>query len=167
MDELSRRMRASAPDLDVYPAGESPRLVVPRSFRAALLAGLATACLSAGFLLIQHTQDAGDVGELAGVAGLLGVNMQAWTPALLLFSLLNAGQATAGTLLTAHFVLRRIGATNLFAYSVGGAAAGVFWVLAAQYIGLGGDGYGLFAEAAMGACAGFFYRLLAGARPAT
>ncbi|HVB89169.1 MAG TPA: hypothetical protein VND97_03120, partial [Beijerinckiaceae bacterium] len=66
----------------------------------------------------------------------------------------------------AHFVLRRMGSTSLVAYVVGGAAAGAFWVFAGRYIGFGGHVRDLPTEAAMGACAGFFYRLLAGARPA-
>jgi len=141
-------------------------LVVPRSYLAALLAGLATACLAAGFTIAQGGSGAGTQSQIGDLAQLAGADGRALTPALMAFSLLAAGRATASTLMTAHFVLRRMGSTSLVAYVVGGAAAGAFWVFAGRYIGFGGHVRDLPTEAAMGACAGFFYRLLAGARPA-
>ncbi|HVB89999.1 MAG TPA: hypothetical protein VND97_07345 [Beijerinckiaceae bacterium] len=164
VEELSRRLGISRSHADDLP-DDRPHLV-PRSYLAALLAGLATACLAAGFTLVQHRSGGQTDAQLDGLAHIAGVDAKTLTPALLLLSLLAAGRATASTLMTAHFVLRRIGSTSLFAYVAGGAAAGAFWVIAGQYLGLGGHVRGLVTESAMGACAGFFYRLLAGARPA-
>lgn len=163
VEELSRRLGMSRPGSD-EPSDDRPHHV-PRSFMAAFLAGLATACVAAAFAIIQHSSVDHTSSQIKGLANLAGVNAQALSPALLTLSLLAAGRATAGTLMTAHFVLRRIGKTSLLAYVAGGAAAGAFWVMA-DYFLLGGHGHGLVAETAMGACAGFFYRLLAGARPA-
>ena len=161
--ELSQRLRASFPRAPDEHNAARPH-IVPRSFMAALLAGIATACVAAAFTIAHQSSQTNAAVQVASVAHLAGIDGKLATPALLFLSLLGAGRATAGTLLTAHFVLRRINAISLPAYVLGGAAAGAFWVVIGPY--LGGGGHDLVQQAAMGACAGFFYRLLAGSRPA-
>jgi hypothetical protein len=162
---MARRIGLRSEDADSHSRAAPKSVVVKWSARAAILAGLITACLTAGGLLIQDKTGA-DGGDLAQASALFGFNAQSLAPALLLASLWEAGQATFWTLVTSHFVLRRIEATSLFAYASASALAGAAWAGASQVLGFGAPDHGYVAQIAIGACAGFFYRLLAGAKPA-
>jgi hypothetical protein len=145
--------------------GQKGRQMVPWSTRAALLAGLATACLCAGLLIVQTKADDPTAGDLNQVASLVGVDARAIGPALLLLSLWQAAQSTSFTLLATHFVSKRLGDVGLPAFTATGAATGLLSALACQLLGFGGPEHGYLYEALMGGCAGFIYRLLAGVAP--
>lgn len=158
-------MGVRVPDAEESLRAKPRRVLVPWSGRAALLAGLVTAFLTAGGLLAQSKLGAPETASLDKLSSLIGFDGKDLGPALLLGSLWSAGQATFWTLVTSHFVLRRAGATSLLAYAASSAAAGLAWAGLSQVLGFGGPDHGYVMEAAIGACAGFFYRLLAGTKP--
>ncbi len=148
---------------------ETPRdRAVPRSFRAALLAGLVVGCCLAG---IDATHAGDTLRTLSG--GLLPADAAPrLVPVVILLGLLGGARAAATSLLVSHAVLRRLGLTGHLAYAAGGAvvAAG-FSLLAAAWAQTGFFGsdtlptHGLALDIAAGAGAGFFYRVFAGAAP--
>ena len=141
---------------------------VPRSFRAALLAGLVVGCCLAGL-------DATHAGETlrALTVGLVSAETAPkLVPVVILLGLWGGARAAATSLLVAHAVLRRCGLTTHLAYAAGGAmvAAAVSLAgLALAQTGLVGaealPSHGLALDALAGAGAGFFYRVFAGAAP--
>ena len=167
IEELARRIGVNRGDATGSVATDARGMLTPWSGRAAILAGLATACLTAGALLVQNQTDPLQSAALNSVSSLVGADGKALVPVLLLLSLWEAGQATFFSVLTSHFVLRRLGATSLSAYATASGAAGLLLAAACQAIGLGRPDSGYYMAAATGACAGFFYRLFAGARPAS
>ncbi len=156
--------RASIP---AAPAGEPETVeqdapVVPRSMRAALLAGLAVGFCLAG-LDVTHAGALDPALQVALQGAGLGDVAQRALPYTIALSLLAGGRAAATTLLIAHFLLARARVTGFAAYAAagGGVAAGA----AALMLALGhppAHGWGL--EVAGGAAAGALYRLFAGAR---
>lgn len=142
-------------------------LVVPRSFRAAILAGLAVGFCLAGLDVTRANE------TLRHLSGLLSVgdDTARLLPVVILLALLGGARAAATNLLISHSLLRRVGWTGHAAYAFGGGAVAAGLSLLALALIQGG-----FLDAAMtpthdwpidaaaGAGAGFFYRVFAGAR---
>ena len=142
---------------------------VPRSAKAAFLAGLVVGCGLAGF----------DVTGTAGLAklhavtdalsGHLGVtvdtgvlNPTVLVPATMLLGLLGGARAAAMTVLPVHWLLARAGWTGHGAYAAGGAGATTL-VAAALLLALGqAPVHGWMVEVAAGAACGVLYRVFAG-----
>jgi|GEM_PF-2492118 len=149
---------------------DAPRdVAVPRSFRAALLAGLVVGCCLAG---VDATRSGETLRALSG--GLLSAtDAPRLAPLILVLALYGGARAAATSLLLAHAVLRRVGLTGHLSYALGSAAVAV--ALSALAVALVQSGviegslvptHGLSIDAAAGGGAGFFYRVFAGARPA-
>ena len=169
LEDLARRMEVGsfAPNGSNRPESADRREIV-WSTRAALVAGLATACMTAALLLGQNSTSPEPSDALSQTAALLGIGTKAAAPALLCFSLWSAGASTVTTLAAAHFVLKKVRLASSLAYSTFSAAAGALLALSSQVLGFGGPDHGYLAEMAIGACAGYLYRKLAAAsrRPA-
>ena len=141
---------------------------MPRSFRAAMLAGLVVGCCLAG-LDVTHTSET--LRSLSG--GVLPDDAAPrLVPVIILLGLLGGARAAATSLLLAHAVLRRGRLTSHLAYAAGGAgmaAAFSFVTVAAVQSGLVGaetmPTHGIALDIVAGAGAGFFYRVFAGAAP--
>ena len=141
--------------------------VVPRSFRAAILAGLVVGCCLAGL----EATEAGDTLRHVSNNLLTGAAAARLLPVAILLGLLGGAQAASTSLLLAHGLLRRLGWSGHAAYALaGGAMAGV---LCGLDLALGQTGlvdtamlptHGLAVDVVAGAGAGFFYRIFAGAR---
>ena len=135
-------------------------LAVPRSFRAAFLAGLVVGCALVGF---KVTDDAA-MGPLAGLAG-LGVSPRAMLPALLVIGLVGGARAAAVTVLVVHHILAKAEQSSPMAYAAGGAlASGVLagvMLLALRHA----PAHGWAVEIAAGAGSGWLYRVFAGTKP--
>ena len=148
---------------------ESPRQrAVPRSFRAALLAGLVVGCCLAG---LDATR-AGDTLRALSRGLLSSDAAPRLVPIVIMLGLLGGARAAATSLLVAHAILRRLGLTTHLAYAAGGAvvaAAFSFATSAVAQSGLVGaetlPTHGLALDIAAGAGTGFFYRVFAGAAP--
>ncbi len=140
---------------------DAPR-AVPRSGRAALLAGLVIGCALAGFD-VTGNRSAGDIAALAGAFGLT-LGAASVLPGLILLGLVGGARASAMTVIAVHGVLHRVGQTGFFAYGMAGAAAAL--ALAALIAALFGHApaHGWLVEAAAGAGSGFLYRVFAGTR---
>ncbi len=139
---------------------------VPRSFRAALLAGLVVGCCLAGLDVTR----AGETLRTLSAGMLPDDAAPRLVPVIVLLGLFGGARAAATSLLIAHAVLRRCGLTTHLAYAIGGAmVAAAFSSLAAAVaqIGLAETlpTHGLALDIAAGAGAGFFYRVFAGAAP--
>ncbi len=149
---------------------DTRELAVPRSFRAALLAGLVVGCCLTG-LDASHAGDA--LRALTG--GLLAPSdARRLVPVMMALGLFGGAQAAATSLLVAHAVLRRVGLTTHLVYALAGGAVALAVsalgaVLARTGLVDGGlvTSHGLIIDAAAGAGAGFFYRVFAGAMPVT
>jgi hypothetical protein len=138
---------------------QGPR-IVPRSRRAALLAGLVAACLHVSLDLgssIALSQRLGSV-SIAGQAVPVG-------PMLLLDSLLSAARASAFCLLAVRAILSRLETTHIGAYTSCGCLVALLYTTIMQAIGYG-QLERLPLDMATGCTAGFFYRLFAGTKPA-
>ena len=151
-------MRAETVDEDGRP------LAVPRSFRAAFLAGLVVGCCLAG---LDATQADAAVRHLAG---LLPDGAPPLLPVVILLGLFGGARAAATNLLVSHWVLRRLGWTSHVAYAAsGGAVAACVALLIERALQSGAletsmfQGHGIAIDVAAGAGAGFFYRVFAGA----
>lgn len=142
-------------------AHEEGRTVeVPRSLRAAVLAGLVVACGLAGL-------DA--TGRMASLSGLIASvpgspDVRFLAPALIFLAVLGGGRSAATSLLLAHGVLGRVGQTSHLAYALGGGAAAA--VLASAIALAMGQAplHGFVLDTLAGAAGGFFYRVFAGTR---
>ena len=160
---LFAEIRAEAEAVETRP------LVVPRSFRAAILAGLVVGCCLAGLDATRAGDMLRDLPGAAVGASPLGDPVKL-LPVFLILGLLGGARAAATNLLVAHWLLRRAGWTHHLAYALAGAivAAGVAGLAQAiAFTGLmdsaGLRGHGLLLDMAAGAGAGFFYRVFAGA----
>ncbi len=152
------RLRAETVDEDSRP------LAVPRSFRAALLAGLVVGCCLAGLDATQAD------ATLRRIAGLVPGGAPRLLPVVILLGLFGGARAAATNLLLSHWVLRRLGWTSHVAYAAfGGAVAALIALLTEGVLQSGlmqsslSQGHGFGVEIATGAGAGFFYRVFAGA----
>jgi hypothetical protein len=134
--------------------------VVPWSMRAALLAGLAAACLSAG-ALVAHGSGGAQDPQVASLASAAGVDLSKLGPAILFVTLWRAGRATFWGVLAAHSIAKRLGLSTRFAYAAIGAGAGLTLAVLARVLGFS-SGDPLFEATAMTATAAFFYRVFAG-----
>ena len=76
---------------------------------------------------------------------------------------MDGAQTTGFTVLTAHWILKRLAITGHAAYAVGGAAAAAVYAVAQLALGFGAPEHGWTIELATGLGAGFFYRVFAGA----
>jgi hypothetical protein len=136
---------------------------VPRSFSAAILAGLVTGFFMAGLDISQPAPADAALQPLLERAGIENLAGQA-EPYMIALSLLGGARAAATALLIAHRLLAKAGQTSLIAYALGGAAINALF--ADLLFGLSGipPRHGWPLEIAAGAAAGFFYRLFAGAK---
>jgi hypothetical protein len=144
---------------DEHKTLQGPR-VVPRSTRAALLAGLVAACLHVSLDLgssIALTQQLGAI-SLAGQAVPLG-------PMLLIDGLLSAARASAFCLLAVRAILSRLEMTHIGAYTLCGSLVALLYTMIMQALGYG-QLERLPLDVATGCAARFFYRLFAGTKPA-
>ena len=148
--------------LDVEAAGDTSHRVVPRSFRAALLAGLVVAFCLAGLDITRAAAIDPALDPLLKRSGLLGDVGQA-LPYMIALSLLSGARTAATTLLIAHRLLAWSGRSSHLAYAVGGALVAALW--AAFVVVLLGHTptHGLLLDVAAGGGAGFLYRMFAGA----
>jgi len=145
-------------------AGES----VPRSYRAAILAGFIVAILNAAVNVTFATKTATGLGHLnLGHLGLglsLGSEKVPLAAALILGSLWSAAQSSAMCLLVAHRLLVRAGRTSYPAYMAGAGGAAlalgaVMWLFDSP------PGPGGFAMVLVsGVVTGLFYRMFAGTK---
>lgn len=141
--------------------------VVPRSFLAAMLAGLVVALALAGLDVTRAD------ATLHRLAGETGADTSRWLPMLLLTALVGGARAGATSLLLAHAALRRLGHSGHLAYALaGGMVAAALSAVSLAAIGAGLidaaslPGHGLEIDAAAGAAAGALYRMFAGAKAA-
>lgn len=160
ISELAKTLMAK-PSSDEPDHRTSAKGVVPTSWRAGILAGLAASSLQAGYVILQASNSNDQVSAMLAAAG---VDQTKTLPILLLSSLIGGGEATASTILFVHSLLRKAGQTNLVAYAVGGGvvAAGVSALM--QALGTSFGPTTLPVDIATGVAAGFFYRMFAGAR---
>ena len=150
-------IRAEASEDDARP------VVVPRSARAAFLAGLVVGFCLAG---LDATRANAMLTDLGGVVPGGAPRM---LPVIILLGLLGGARAAAATVLCSHWVLRRMRWSGHLAYALGGGtvAAGVAaltWQLARYGLAEPAtlQGHGWPGNIAAGAAAGFFYRVFAG-----
>jgi uncharacterized membrane protein len=134
--------------------------VVPKSGRAALLAGFVAACIHASLSL--ETSIA--LGQHLGTFALAGQTVPI-VAVLLLDSLWSAARASIIDLFVVRQILGRLEITNFGAYALcGGLVALLFGVLMLAF-GFG-DPAELPLDCASGLAAGYVYRLFAGTKPA-
>lgn len=146
-----------------FDAEDSRAKIVPRSFRAAMLAGLVVAFCLAGLDITKAAAVDPALDPLLQMSGLAGSIGQA-LPYMIGLSLLSGARTAATTLLIAHRLLAWAGQSSHLAYALGGAAIAATWA-ALVFMLLGHaptHGWGL--DIAAGAGAGFFYRMFAGAK---
>ncbi len=132
---------------------------VPWSWRAALLAGIASACLQAGILVLSAQTPTELIPGLPIQVGGAG---SAMTPAVIAYGLWSGGSDAASTLMIAQFVLKVLKQTSPVAYALGGALVGVGTGYVVRVL-MGGDD-NMAADAITGLVAGFLYRMLAGVK---
>ncbi|TAL78579.1 MAG: hypothetical protein EPN75_10715 [Beijerinckiaceae bacterium] len=142
---------------------------VPRSYRAAILAGFIVAILNAAVHVTLATKTATGLGHIGlGHLGLglsLGSEKVPLAAALILGSLWSAAQSSAMCLLVAHRLLVRARRTSYAAYMAGaGAAALVLGVVMWLFGSPPGPG-GFAMLLVSGVVTGFFYRMFAGTKP--
>lgn len=140
--------------------------VVPRSLRAATLAGLVVGCCLAGLDAMR----AGDTLRALSHGLLSGDATPPLVPVVVALGLYGGARTAAIVLIVAHAALRHLEMTSHAAYAAaGGAVALAFSTLsvAAQQAGLVDaallSSHGPALDAAAGIGAGFLYRVLAGA----
>ena len=135
---------------------------VPRSLRAAVLAGIVVACGLAGLDAAEQ------IATLRGLTEAMpdqsGVPLLA--PALILLAVLGGGRAAATSLLLAHGALKRTGQTGHLAYALGGGAAAAALAAALMLVLGHAPAHGFAIDILAGAAGGFFYRVFAGTRSA-
>jgi hypothetical protein len=144
---------------DAIPAQQR---AVPRSFNAALLAGLVTAFFMAGLDIGQPSPVDAALQPLLDRVGIDGFDQA--RPIMIALSLLGGARAAVTALLIAHRLLAKVGHTSLAAYALGGAAANAIFAEIIMAISGIPPHHGWPLEIAAGAITGFFYRLFAGAK---
>ena len=160
VSELAKTLMAK-PAMDDADHRTSAKGVVPTSWRAGILAGLAASSLQAGYVILQANSGTDQVSAMLAAAG---VDQTKTLPILLLSSLLGGGEATGSTILFAHSFLKRTGHNNALAYAVGGGIVAGLSSVVMQAIGASLGPSTLPVDVATGIAAGFFYRMFAGAR---
>jgi hypothetical protein len=141
---------------------DTSRRVVPRSFRAALLAGLVVAFCLAGLDITRAAAVDPALDPLLKMSGLLGDVGQA-LPYMIALSLLSGARTAATTLLIAHRFLAWSGRSSHLAYAAGGAVTAALWAALVVVLLRHTPTHGWLLDVAAGGGAGFFYRMFAGA----
>ena len=143
---------------EVETAGPAGAVEVPRSLRAAILAGIVVACGLAGL------DATAKIAALRGVTEAMpdtpGIRLLA--PALILLAVLGGGRSAATSLLLAHGALRRMGQTGHLAYALAGGVAAAAAAAALMLVLGFPPAHGFVVDILAGAAAGFFYRVFAG-----
>lgn len=150
-------------------AREDRRLVVPRSFKAAFLAGLVVGCALAGFD-VTAAETPATPAPFATIAAALGSPMDTspmnLAPATILIGLFGGARIAATTMIVVHTLLNWADCSSRTAYAIGGAAVSAA-VSAALLVALGHPpAHGWVIELAAGAAGGLLYRVFAGRRAA-
>ena len=138
------------------------RRVVPRSFRAALLAGLVVAFCLAGLDITRAAAVDPALDPLLKMSGLHG-NVGQALPYMIALSLLSGARTAATTLLIAHRLLAWSGRSSHLAYATGGAVTAALWAALVVVLLRHTPTHGWLLDVAAGGGAGFFYRMFAGA----
>lgn len=133
---------------------------VPRSLRAAVLAGIVVGCGLAGLDATEKLAALHSLGDaLPGQA-----ELRLLLPALMLLAIVGGGRSAATSLLVAHNVLTRMRQTGHLAYALGGGVASVLFAgLFLLVLGHAPE-HGIAIDVLAGAAGGFFYRVFAGTR---
>jgi hypothetical protein len=134
--------------------------IVPRSFLAAILAGLIVAILNAA----ANATFAAEAQKGLGVFSFGSANAPI-VVALLLAGLWSGARTSAFCLLAAHWLLAAIDRTSHASYAIASGGAALVLALIMHTLGrpLGPGGLGM--EIFSGIVAGLFYRLFAGTKP--
>jgi hypothetical protein len=138
------------------PRSRPGKIVVARSFRAALLAGLCVGFFNAALNMTQFSAS----GE--SIASLLGATAVSPVAISLVVGIWSGARTTAMTLLITHRILAKWGRTDRLAYVLGGGAVAATYAAILQALGLTIFDHGFGAELLSGLAAGFFYRVFAG-----
>ena len=153
---------------------------VPRSTRAAWLAGVVVACVRVG-LDLQRLGVAGaspgaqrpfaDAGspDLATAMHLLLPHEAHATVATstILVGLLSNGFGAIASLLLLRRILNAFGRTSRTAYAVAGGGGAVLAAVAAKTLGIGATGEGYLVPLGLGAATAFLFRTFAGVERAS
>ncbi len=161
LDQLARQLLGERSHSSAQDAATRGPGVVPWSWRAAMLAGLAAACLRAG-LIVLSAQTAAPI--LPGLPIAVGGEGSAMAPALIAWGLWSGGRDAATTMFIANLILRLLKTDSPVAYALGGALVGAGSSYATMLL-LGGEN-DIAVQAALGLAAGFLYRIFAGTKPA-
>jgi hypothetical protein len=160
LEEIARRILGDGASIAETQTTTAPTDgVVPWTWRAAILAGLAAACLQAG-LVVLSTQSPTPL--LPGLPMQVGGTGSSLTPALIAYGLWNGGSAAATTMMIANFILRVMKMTSPVAYALGGALVGAGSGYLLRVL-LGGEDT-MATDAIAGLAAGFLYRIFAGVK---
>ncbi len=160
LSEIAKTLMAKGPDEKIE-TRTSETGIVPTSWRAGILAGVAASSLQAGWVILSATSGADQTTAMLQAAG---VDQTKALPILLAGSLLAGGEATASTILFAHSLLKKSGHNNAIAYAVGGGLAAGVLSYVSDAIGMSIGASNLSVDIATGVAAGFFYRMFAGLR---
>lgn len=133
-------------------------VTVPKSWRAALLAGLVVACLHAGLDIGTNIA----LGQRLG-AVTLGGRSVSLVPLIILGSLWSGAESSAFSLFIVRAILSGLAMTHPIAYALCGGVFALAYAYLAQALGLG-DLSSLPADIATGLACGFFYRVFAGTK---
>jgi hypothetical protein len=132
---------------------------VPRSFRAAILAG----CIVAIFNAATNATFAAEANDSLGVLSSFAGNSSVIV-ALLIGALWSGAENSAMTLLVSHRVLAAMERTSYFSYAAAGGIVALGFGLIMQILGKPPGAGGLGMAVLSGVGAGLFYRLFAGAQ---
>lgn len=145
-------------------APDSRALVVPRSYKAAFLAGLVVGCALVGFSVTgaPTTDPFAEIGQAFGTS----IDTRGALPVVLLLGLFGGARAAAMTVLPVHGLLTKVEQTSHAAYAAGGALAAVALAGVLLLVLGHAPAHGWPVEIAAGAGCGFLYRVFAGARAA-
>lgn len=151
-------------DLETSASGRASGLrgfeKVPRSFRAAILAGCIVAVVNAATNATFAAEANDNLGILSAVAG----TNASVIAALLVAALWSGARTSAMILLISHRVLTAMERTSYFSYAAAGAVVALGFELMMQLFGKSPGAGGLGLEVLSGIGAGLFYRLFAGAQ---
>lgn len=164
--QLAQRNPSVSPELvaallrsDADPSASATRgfQKVPRSFRAAILAG----CIVAVFNAATNATFAAEANDTLGVLS-FGSRNAPVIVALLLAALWSGARTSALILLVTHRLLVAIERTSYLSYAMFGGIVALGFGLFMQALGKPPGAGGIGMEILSGVGAGFFYRLFAG-----
>ena len=150
---------------DLADGREVRRMIVPRSFKAAFLAGLVVGCALAGF---TATETSAAPSPLATITAALGTPIDTssldLTPVKILLGLFGGARMAVTTMLVVQTLLDRADLSSRSAYAVGGAMVSAVFA-AVTLVALGHPpAHGWPIEVVAGAACGLLYRVFAGRR---